>query len=107
MIKLTSLNDFSIKVQLELGPFQNVLFNRINRDQAENAHFLGLTDTMGAVLSLQVLMRIPVAVENDDRVSRLQIETQTTGSGAEHEDEVRGIGFIEFLQQIRAVFGLG
>lgn len=52
-------------------------------------------------------MRIPVTVEDDDGVGRLQIETQTSGSGAEQEDKVLGGRVVEGLQQRAAVLRFG
>ena len=42
-----------------------------------NVDHILLADAVGASLGLQVVLRIPVRVENDDRVRRGQVDTQT------------------------------
>ena len=51
-------------------------------------------------------MRVPVRVEDDDRVSSLQVEAQTSGPGAEDEDEVGGVLLVEQRQQLSTVLCL-
>ena len=41
---------------------------------------------MGAVLGLQVLLRVPVAVEEDDGVGGGQVDALAAGAGAEQEE---------------------
>lgn len=51
-------------------------------------------------------MGVPVAVEDDDGVSRLQVQAETSGSGAQQEDEELGTLLVEFLEQLCAVLRL-
>lgn len=44
-------------------------------------------------------MGIPIRVENDDGVGRLQIQSQTSGSGREDEDEILGLLGVENLRK--------
>ena len=53
------------------------------------------------------LVRVPVRVEDDHGVSRLQVEAQPPRPRAEQEDEVLGGRVVERLQQHAAVLRLG
>ena len=52
---------------------------------------------------LHVLMGIPVRVEDDDGVCRLEIEAQPSGSRGEQEHEILRVWPVELLQQRPAV----
>lgn len=56
---------------------------------------------------IEYLMWVPVAVKDDDSVSRLQIEAQTSCPGAEQEHKVLRGRVIECLQQHATVLCLG
>jgi hypothetical protein len=43
---------------------------------------------VSSILSLKILMRIPVGVEDDDSVGSLEIEAETSGASRQQEDEV-------------------
>ena len=58
---------------------------------------------MGAILGLQILVRIPVRVENDDRVGGLQIKTETTGTSRQQEEEIIRVFVVEPLEQVTSV----
>jgi hypothetical protein len=53
------------------------------------------------------LVRVPIRVKDDDRVSRLEVQAQPTSSGTEQEYKVWGILNVEHLQHVRPVVGLG
>ena len=48
---------------------------------------------MTTCLSLQIVLRVPVAVVDNDRISCSQIYAHTTGFSAQKEYETIGIGF--------------
>lgn len=52
-------------------------------------------------------MWVPVAVIDDDRVGRLQVEAQASRPGAQQEHKVLGGRVIEGLQEHAAVLRLG
>ncbi len=58
---------------------------------------LSLPNAMGSGHGLQVVLWIPVAVEDDDRVCSGQIDAQPTGPGGQQEGKVRGARRIEVL----------
>jgi len=43
-------------------------------------------------------VRVPVGVEDDDGVSRLQVEAETSGASRQQEDEILGVGAVEHPQ---------
>ena len=45
-----------------------------------------LTDAVGAVLGLEVLLRVPIGVEEDDRVGGGEVDPLTSSAGAEEEE---------------------
>ena len=92
--KATLLDDQLVQSQLDLGAFHDLLFDRVLRDEAEYAHLLLLTDTMGAIHGLQIHLRVPVGIEQNDHVSRGQVDAQTTGTSRQHEDELGTAGFV-------------
>ncbi len=68
VVELSGLDNFAVHVKLELGTLQNLLFDGVGTDQSQNANLVLLTDTMGTILSLKILVRIPVGIENDHSV---------------------------------------
>ena len=52
-------------------------------------------------------MRIPVRIEDDDGVGSLQIESESTGAGREHEDEMVTFRGVEHSQQFAALVRFG
>lgn len=59
---------------------------------------------MGAVLSLQVLLRVPIAVVQNHCVGSRQIDAEAAGAGAEEEEFVVGAG-VESFDLRSPVFG--
>lgn len=62
---------------------------------------------MSTILRLQILMRIPIRIENDDGIGRLQIEAQPSRSRREDEDGVLGLRVVELLEQVGPILVLG
>jgi len=52
-------------------------------------------------------MGVPVAVEDDNGVGRLQVEAEAPGAGAQQEDEELRALLVELPEQIGAVLRLG
>ena len=52
-------------------------------------------------------MRVPVRVEDDHGVCRLQIEPQPSGSRRQKEDEGIRVRVVELLEHVGALVGLG
>ena len=62
---------------------------------------------MHSVLGLQVHLRVPVRVEDDDGVCSLKVEAESSCAGAEQEDIELTIGLIEQFHAFFSVFCLG
>ena len=90
----TLLNDELIKPQLLCRPLQHALLNAAFRDESEDIHLLRLTNTMCAVHGLQIGLRVPVTVVQDDNVCRGEVDTQPTGTRGEQEDELLAVGLV-------------
>ena len=43
-------------------------------------------------LCLQVHLRIPIGIKENDNISRSQVDAETTSTGGEHEDKLVAIG---------------
>lgn len=103
LVKHTSLDDLFVHVQLVAGGGKDTFLHGSDCHETEYAHFVRLTNTVSTILSLKILMGIPVRVENDDRVGRLQVETQATGTGRQQEEEVVRRLVVELFEQITAI----
>ena len=55
LVEHASLDDLLVHVQFVLGCCQDLLLHTVDSAEAEHAHLVLLTDTMGSVLSLQIL----------------------------------------------------
>ncbi len=80
IVEFTGLNDLAFDLELVLRSSHDGFLDGllVTRRKIRNLHLL--TDTMRSVLSLQILVRIPVGIVDDDGIGGLQVETETTGS---------------------------
>jgi len=69
----------------------NLFLDSAASDQTDDLNIAGLTDTMGAVLSLDVILGIKTRVKDDDFVGTCQIDTSTAGFCTEHEYRDGGV----------------
>ena len=63
----------------------NSLLDRVPRDKSVDHDFVGLPDPVGAGEGLDVVVRIPVGIIDDDSIRCGQIDAQTSGSGGQQE----------------------
>lgn len=56
---------------------------------------------------LEILVRVPVTIKNDDCVGSLQVETKAASTSAENEELIGRIRRIKELQELRAIGGFG
>ena len=75
------LDDNLVQSQLHLCLLHNSLLNCVLCDQSEHLHLFGLPDTVGPILGLQVHLRIPVRVIDDDNVGCGKVDPQPPSSG--------------------------
>eukprot|EP00053_Salpingoeca_punica_P017129 m.163900 g.163900 ORF g.163900 m.163900 type:complete len:637 (-) comp17120_c0_seq4:1564-3474(-) len=101
--KAALLNDEGVEAELHLSLFHNALFDCALGDETENADRLCLADAVGAILSLQISLRIPVAVVEDDDVGSGEVNAETACTGAEHEDELLAVGRIVLVDHALTV----
>ncbi len=106
VVEPARLNHLAVDVQLLVCPLEDHLLNRVLRDQPVDPHLVLLANPVGPVLGLEILVRVPVRVENHNCVRSLQVEPQTTGPGREQEAEVLRVRCIEQLEHRLAVVGL-
>jgi hypothetical protein len=59
---------------------------------------------VGASHGLQIVLRVPVRVEDNDSVGGFEVDAETTSTGREKEDEVRRVGRVEMLDRLAAGF---
>ncbi|KAH9409282.1 hypothetical protein TYRP_010285 [Tyrophagus putrescentiae] len=104
LVKHARLNDLLIEVQLVLGRRQNALLHRVHSDQPQHPHLILLPNSMRPILRLQILVRIPVRIKDDDRIGRLQIQPQTSGSSGQQKDKVVRLLGVEHSQQGASIF---
>ena len=62
-----------------------------------------LADAVSTGHGLQVVLRVPVRVKDDDRVSRGQIDPKPASARRQQEGKVCGAGRIEVLHGLHAV----
>lgn len=67
---------------------QNLFLQGTARNDAVDVDYLLLTDTMRAVHGLNVLLRVPVMLDEDDRISTSQVESETTNTGCQEQDVI-------------------
>ena len=72
--KLTHLNDKPLEESFQRQTSQHELFDGVPRDKSENLHWFGLTNAVDSVDGLQVHLRVPVRVEQDDSVCGDQVD---------------------------------
>merc|ERR1719164_402344 len=86
--KSALLNDNVVQFEFHLGAFDNSFFDCLFCDEPEDLYSFLLTNSVSSVHGLQVHLRIPIGVENDDNVRGHQIDAQTSSSGAQNENEL-------------------
>ena len=87
----TLLDHKSVELKLFGGPIDNALLDGIFRHETEDLDGLFLTDTVSTVLSLEIHLRIPITVVENDNIGGGKVDTETTSSGRKHEDELIGV----------------
>ena len=82
------LDDHSVQPQLHRGPLHDLLVDRVLRDHPEHLDLLLLPDSVRPVHGLQVHLRVPVGVEEDDDVGSVEVDAEAAGPRGQHEDEL-------------------
>mmetsp|Transcript_19101 Transcript_19101/g.34157 ORF Transcript_19101/g.34157 Transcript_19101/m.34157 type:complete len:327 (-) Transcript_19101:913-1893(-) len=82
------LDDQMVQDHLLLGPFKDFFLDGVLGDEAVDVDVLLLPNTMCACHGLQVVLRVPVAVEYDDRVGGGEVDPEAARAGRKKEAEV-------------------
>ena len=83
-----------------LSHLSDPLLDRVPGNESIDHDFVLLSDTMRSGQSLNVIVRIPIGVIDDDRVGSVQVDAQATGSGGQEEDELLGAFSIETINGV-------
>mmetsp|Transcript_24575 Transcript_24575/g.48368 ORF Transcript_24575/g.48368 Transcript_24575/m.48368 type:complete len:251 (-) Transcript_24575:1188-1940(-) len=87
-VQFPALNDHSIQPQFYLCFLQNLLFDAVLRHKPKDLHLLLLPDSVGAVLGLEVHLRVPVGVVQNHNVCRGQVDAQPARSRGQQEHKL-------------------
>eukprot|EP00047_Mylnosiga_fluctuans_P024189 m.154711 g.154711 ORF g.154711 m.154711 type:complete len:714 (-) comp9794_c1_seq1:2621-4762(-) len=88
-----------------LGALQDVLLDAAPRDQAVDVYLPLLPDAVRASLRLQVVLGIPVAVEENDRVCGREVDTETARPRRQQKAEVHRIRRVEVVDGLATNVG--
>ncbi|KAI3476655.1 hypothetical protein L1887_61750 [Cichorium endivia] len=92
--ELALLDDERLELAFVASALEDLLLHRIRRHESEDQHGLGLADAVNSVLRLQIHLRVPVRVVEDDRVGSDQVDAETTGARAEQEQVARILALV-------------
>jgi len=106
IVEHAGLNDLLVNVELVTRTLEHAFLDRVLGDEAEDAHFVALTDAMSAILCLHIALWVPVTVKDDDRIGGLEVGAEASGLGAEHKDVVDRVGLVELVDQHLTVLGV-
>ena len=88
-------DDGVLEAKLLVGRVEEVHLVRVTRHEPVDAHKLRLADAVAARLRLQVVLRVPVGVVDDDRVGRGEVDAHAARARAEQEEKGGRAGLAE------------
>ena len=97
LVELATLHDQVINLKLPGSTLDNFFFHRFFCDEPINNDFPFLADTVRPVDGLQVHLRIPIRIENDDDVGLMEVDANTAGPRREYEDLLLALGILEVI----------
>ena len=77
----SGLDDEGVHAELDLGFLDDPLLDRVRGDEPEDPDLLLLADPVRAVLRLEVHLRVPVRVVENDDVGRVEVDPEATRAG--------------------------
>mmetsp|Transcript_22804 Transcript_22804/g.58024 ORF Transcript_22804/g.58024 Transcript_22804/m.58024 type:complete len:574 (+) Transcript_22804:400-2121(+) len=101
------LDDQRVQAQLLVRLLNHLLLNRVLNAEAEHLHLLLLADAMRAVHGLQIHLRVPVAVVQNDDVGGGQVDTQAAGARGQQEHKLLAAGRVVRVDGVLAVLAAG
>jgi hypothetical protein len=75
------MNNEAFKLQLVAGSAQNLGLYRVGGGKSKHNNGLCLANTMATILGLQIHLRVPVRIINDNRIGSRQVDTEASCSG--------------------------
>ena len=79
-------DDEFLQRELAVCAGEHLTLHRVRRSESKDVHGFRLADAVTTIHRLHVLVRIPVAVVDDHRVGRREVDPQTTRASGEQED---------------------
>mmetsp|Transcript_31084 Transcript_31084/g.59984 ORF Transcript_31084/g.59984 Transcript_31084/m.59984 type:complete len:315 (-) Transcript_31084:1667-2611(-) len=95
-----SLDDQVIKHHLPLGTLEDVLLHRVLGHKPVDVHRVLLADAVRAGHGLQVVLRVPVAVKDDHRVRRREVDAQPARTRRQQKQKVLRPGSVEVVHRL-------
>ena len=102
--RATLLDHQLIETQLLRGSLEDALLDRVVCHETVHKNLLLLADAVCSVHGLEVCLRIPVTVEQDDDIGARQVDAQTTGACCKQEQELVAVWAVVFIDRSNAVF---
>jgi hypothetical protein len=101
------LNDNLIEPKFLGCSFEHLLLDCIFGNETEDIDLLLLTDSVRSIHSLQIGLRIPVRIVENDDVGCGKVDTETTGSSSQEEDELLRVWLLIVVDSLETVFMRG
>ena len=93
------LDNELVQPKLLRRPLQHPLLDATLRDEPEHIHLLRLPNPVRAIHRLQVSLRVPVRVVQDDNVSSGEVDAEAPSTGRKQEDELLRVGLVVFVDR--------
>lgn len=100
--KATLLDDEFLEAALGVGRHEQGLLNSRAGSETKDDNGPGLTDTVAAILGLEILLGIKVGVEEDDCISRSEVDALAASTSRQEEDLIIRV-IIEGLNLVASV----
>ena len=81
----------------------NLLLNGTLRDKSIDDHLLLLPESVSSINGLQINLRVPVRVENDDHVCLVQVDAKATSTCGQYEKLFVRIFSLEVVNSLLTV----
>mmetsp|Transcript_24744 Transcript_24744/g.52487 ORF Transcript_24744/g.52487 Transcript_24744/m.52487 type:complete len:705 (-) Transcript_24744:568-2682(-) len=94
LAKVTPHNSHSLQLLFRNLFFHHFNVNTVDRKQSIHCHWSILPDTMAPIHGLTILMRIPIGIKDDARVSRGQVDSQPSRTCAKEEYKVTVVAVV-------------
>lgn len=85
------------EIQLFTETSQGLLLDRVLADDTVHLHDLGLTDPVGPRDGLDIDLRVPILIDEDDVCCCGEVDTESTGTRRDEEDLVGRVLLLEEL----------